>query len=115
MDSLLNEIKQRLVPMGIEKLILFGSFAYGMPTKDSDIDLLVVTSDEIIPVDFSEKAEVYLKVAREIESIRRRVPIDLIVHTRPMHRKFIELNSMFCREIMKRGQVLYEKNYAGVA
>lgn len=114
-DSILNEIKYRLIPEGIEKLILFGSYACGTPTEDSDIDLLVVTSDDKIPQSFSEKSGIYLKIARKIDGIRRRVPIDLIVHTHPMHQKFIELDSMFCREIMSRGRVVYEKNYASVA
>lgn len=47
-DELIQEIKNRIVS-GVhpEKIILFGSYAYGTPTKDSDVDLLVIMpSDE---------------------------------------------------------------------
>ena len=40
-ESLKNEIIARLMPLQPEKIILFGSYAYGEPHKDSDIDLLV--------------------------------------------------------------------------
>ncbi len=110
MDSVLNEITRRLVPLGIDKLILFGSYASGTSTEDSDIDLLVVDSSETMPADFSEKHQFYRRVADAIRDIKRQIPIDLVVHTRAMHRKFIEMNSAFCREIMSMGKVLYEKH-----
>jgi uncharacterized protein len=114
-DGVLEEIRDRLIPDGIEKLILFGSYADGTPSEDSDIDLLVVTSDQEIPKSFSDKSKVYLRIAQRVEDIRRRVPVDLIVHTHSMHEKFLELDSMFCREIEKKGRIVYEKNYASVA
>ena len=40
--NLLTEITTILEPYGIEKIILFGSYAYGTPKEDSDIDLLVI-------------------------------------------------------------------------
>lgn len=109
-DPILNQIIQRFEPLEIEKLILFGSHAYGTPGENSDIDLLVVTSDDTLPQSFAEKSQVVLKVNRLIRDIKKRVPIDLIVHTRAMHRRFIELNSQFCREIAAKGKVLYESS-----
>jgi len=50
----------------------------------------------------------YLKVASRLRELNKRVPIDLIVHTKPMHDAFIQLDSMFAREVMTRGHVLYE-------
>lgn len=113
-DSVLNEIKDRLIPDGIEKLVLFGSYASGIPSEDSDIDLLVVTADQEMPKSFSDKAKIYLRIARKLEDIRRRIPVDLIVHTHPMYEKFQEMDSMFSREIKEKGRVLYEKDYASV-
>lgn len=114
-DSILNEIKARLVPDGVEKLVLFGSYANGTPDEDSDIDLLVVTSDRIMPRNYAEKSNIYLRIAKKMEELRRQVPIDLIVHTHSMHQKFIEMDSMFCREILHSGRVFYEKNHASLA
>ena len=105
--ALLKEIIERLKPLHPEKVILFGSYAYGEPHKDSDIDLLVVTGDEFIPRNYREKSEIYLKVAYLMWDIEKRMPIDLIVHTKKMHEKFIELNSMFCRKIQRVGERTY--------
>ena len=93
-----------------EKIILFGSYAYGSPNENSDLDILVVTSDDIIPSSFSEKSQIYLRISKSISEIKTKFPIDLIVHTKAMHQKFIELNSLFARELLTKGKVLYEKN-----
>jgi hypothetical protein len=45
----------------------------------------------------------------------KKYDIDLIVHTKPMHEKFIQLGSMFSREVATKGVVLYEKITAKVA
>lgn len=93
-----------------EKIILFGSYAYGNPTENSDIDLLVVTGDETIPSSFYEKSKIYLSISQTISDIKKEFPVDLIVHTKAMYRLFIEADSMFAREILTKGKILYEKN-----
>ena len=107
-DTLQHAILDRLLPLKPEKIILFGSYAYGEPHKDSDIDLLVVTNDDFLPQNYREKTDVYLEFADAIHELRKQIAIDLIVHTKPMHRKFIELGSMFSKEILQHGVVLYE-------
>ena len=93
-----------------EKIILFGSYAYGEPTVISDLDILVVTGDNTIPTSFSEKSQIYLRISQAISEIKKEFPIDLIVHTKAMHQKFIEINSLFARELLTKGKMLYEKN-----
>lgn len=93
------------------KIILFGSHAYGEPGPESDVDLLVVTEDDFLPQTFAEKNAIYLRVANSITEIEKKMPIDLIVHTKAMHRKFIEMGSMFSRKIASDGKVLYEKTH----
>jgi len=63
-EELKHEIVERLKPLDPEKVILFGSYAYGTPNEDSDIDLYVVTKDKFIPQNFNEKNNLYLKVSR---------------------------------------------------
>ena len=109
-ENVLDEIRIRLMPAGIDRLILFGSYASGTPTDESDIDLLVVTTDDYIPRTFAEKASLDITISRLIDHIRAQIPVDLIVHTKAMHRKFIEMNSQFCREILNKGRVLYERD-----
>jgi predicted nucleotidyltransferase len=110
-----REIKEEILEQLTEQLkiyrvILFGSYAGGTPGLDSDIDLLVVTDDDFMPADFEENMQNYLKVSSALRNIRRKIPMDLIVHTRPMHEKFIRMGSMFSKEIARKGEVLYEKS-----
>ena len=94
------------------KIILFGSLASESGHENSDIDLLVVTEDEFIPKDYDEKMKINLKISELISEIKAKVPVDLIVHTLPMHQKFIEYGSLFSKEILTKGRILYERDYA---
>ena len=108
--GLTHRIVRELEPLGIERIILFGSYAYGSPTVDSDIDLLVVTSDNYIPQSFSEKKAINQRVNNALSFVRDQYPLDIIVHTHPMYQAFLLLDSAFQREIISKGIVLYEKN-----
>lgn len=109
-EDIKSEIVEKLKAVDPDKIILFGSRAWGSPSAESDIDLYVVTKDTFMPQTWSEKNRVYLKVAKAIQEIVRRYPTDLIVHTRPMHQKFMEMNSSLAKEITAKGQKLYESN-----
>ena len=109
-----HEIREQILARLTERVklyrvILFGSYADGAPGPDSDIDLLVVTDDDFMPASFEENMRNYHKVSSALRDIKKKIPMDLIVHTRPMHEKFMQLGSMFSKEVAKRGEVLYEK------
>jgi len=104
-------IIERLKEIDPAKVILFGSGAGGTTTENSDLDLIVVTRSDKLPDSYQEKENAYLEVARLLRDIRRKVPVDLIVHTQPMHARFIELNSLFAREVLQKGIVLYESHH----
>jgi predicted nucleotidyltransferase len=86
-----------------EKIILFGSHAYGKPTPDSDLDLLVVMPYE----------DSYFQQAMKI---RRRLglvtPMDLLVRTRAELQYRLDIGDRFMREIVERGKVMYEATHA---
>ena len=105
-ENIQKEIIKRLEPFNLEKIILFGSYAYGTPHKDSDIDLYIVTNDEFTPQSYKEKRALVWKVSQTILDIRKKYAIDLLVHTKEMHQKFVELQSSFATEILERGKVL---------
>jgi uncharacterized protein len=112
LEKIKKEILEKLTEtLQIDRVILFGSFASGMSGADSDIDLIVVTEDDFMPQTFEDNIQNYLRVSSALRDIKRRIPIDLIVHTKPMHEKFIKLGSMFSKEVAKRGEVLYEKSH----
>jgi predicted nucleotidyltransferase len=104
-------IVRRLRNFGIHKIILFGSLTAGDFHMDSDVDLIVVTNDDHMPKSYKEKSEVYLKVSIALRDITSKIPIDLIVYTKPMYNKFNELGSLFSKEISQKGIVLYEADY----
>jgi len=91
-----RQIAERFDP---EKIILFGSYAYGRPHRDSDVDILVV-----MPA-WNETSK-----ARRIRSeTEHPFPLDLIVRTPANLRWRLEEGDWFLREVMARGKVLYEK------
>ena len=50
--------------------------------------------------------KIKLKIASALNSIKKQTDIDLIVHTKPMYEKFIELNSGFKKEILSSGTII---------
>lgn len=84
-----------------QKIILFGSYAYGNPTPDSDVDLLVIMESN------APRRERFLSVAR---LLRPRVfPLDLLVHTPKEIHHSLTHRDFFMQEIISRGKVLYER------
>lgn len=81
------------------RVILFGSHAYGTPSSDSDVDLLVIMETETRPV---EKA-VEIRAAVEFP-----FPTDLLVRTPQQVHERQRLGDPFFREIADKGLVLYE-------
>ena len=111
----IEQLKKSLSELDLYLVILFGSYAYGTPDKDSDIDLLVVTNDEFTPKNYNERIDIQLPVSRQIFEIAKQVPVDLIVYTIPMYKLFIEQNSNFAKEVLSKGKILYEGHNATVA
>lgn len=108
--DIIAQITFSLQHLNVSKVILFGSYAKGTQTDDSDIDLLVVTNDDFVFESFSQKMEVKLKISNALNPLRQYADIDLIVHTKPMYEKFLLLNSGFKKEILSSGSVIYEAN-----
>jgi uncharacterized protein len=102
-EDLRGEICAALEPLHPEKVILFGSYAWGQPTEDSDIDLYVVTQDDFVPATWEQKRDIVQSVSDRILDLRLRYPIDLLVHTKPMHQEFVKQKSSFARQIMSQG------------
>ena len=99
--DLTSQIAREFSP---DRIILFGSHAYGQPGNDSDVDILVVLPFEGKPV-------------RKAIEIRNRVnaglPLDLIVRTPEQLAERVAQNDWFIREILERGRTLYEAYRVG--
>ena len=95
-QEVVNSIAQQFRP---DKIILFGSYAYGTPNEDSDVDLLVA-----MPADERDrKKSIAIRTAVQIE-----FPCDLLVYDPQYLRQRCNTRDWFVREIVDKGQVLYD-------
>lgn len=91
-----DEVVRRFQP---ERVVLFGSYAYGQPSADSDVDLLVI---------MRHKGAGAEQAARIRQMIRSGFPLDLIVRSPANIRQRVKIGDSFIREILEKGQVLHE-------
>jgi predicted nucleotidyltransferase len=83
-----------------KKIILFGSYAYGKPTKDSDVDLMVV-------MPFKGRAvDQMVKIRQEV---RAPFAMDLLACTPADLRERVRTHDWFMMDVVEKGKVLYEK------
>jgi predicted nucleotidyltransferase len=87
-----------------EKIILFGSFAYGTPHEESDVDLLVVMPAR----------EELTKAARIQLAFEPVFPLDILVRTPQRLRRRLAEGDSFLQEVVSKGIVLYEKSNPSV-
>jgi uncharacterized protein len=97
-----QQIAEKFQP---DRIILFGSYAYGQPTPDSDVDLLVILPFEDLPV---HKA---IEIRRAVKSP---FPLDLMARTAEQIQQRLDMGDFFIQDIVQKGHVLYEANHAGM-
>ena len=97
-DDILKKLVDNYAP---EKVILFGSHAYGQPGPDSDIDLLIIkdTNERFFDRCFA--------VLRSVRDPRRTIPLEVIVLTPQEVAKRLAIGDQFIEGIVERGRVLY--------
>lgn len=100
--SVTRQIVQQFHP---QKVILFGSYAYGQPTEDSDVDFLVVMDTDESPL------HVAAKIAAAIE---HPFPLDIVVRTPGEFASAVHRRGVFATEVVTKGITLYEAGNAGV-
>src|SRR5262249_19631942 len=96
-----RDVAERFRP---EKIILFGSYVYGTPHDDSDVDILVVMP-----------ARNQLDMAHKIHwSIQPPFPVHVVVRTPYNMAWRLKEGESFLREVVAKGKVLYEANHKRV-
>ncbi len=102
-ESLLEEVVRRIVAaVRPERIVLFGSYAYGTPTAGSDLDLLVIMNSDLPP--HKRAALVYRALAGLV------IPKDVVVYTPEEVEAWAEVPQAFVTAILRRGRILYEKD-----
>lgn len=86
-----------------ERIILFGSHAYGRPGPFSDVDLLIIMPYKGSPLQ---------QAARIIAKLNPPMAIDLLVRSPEEVKERLAMQDSLMREIMERGQVAYEAEHA---
>ena len=83
-------------------MILYGSYAYGNPEPDSDLDLLIIkdTSERFI--------DRWQSVRRILSDPNRMAPIETLILTPGEISDRLACGDKFITEILKKGRVLYE-------
>ncbi len=84
-----------------DKIILFGSHAYGRPGKDSDIDLLIIKQTSARHIDRA------VKIREIIKNENRLAAIEPLVYTPKEIKIRLEMEDDFIRNIMEKGVILY--------
>ena len=102
--EIIEEVVRRLVEgLQPEQIILFGSYAYGQPTKGRDLDIMVIVSESTEPsYRRAQKAYSYLHGIK--------VSIDLLVLTHEELVKRASVVTSLARRVMEKGRVLYERS-----
>ena len=101
--SLLAGIVQRIVEkFRTEKIILFGSYANGVPDRDSDLDLLVV-------MDSKEPMSQRIRRVTEVAKVRF-LPMDIVVRTPAEIDERLAIGDFFIADILSTGKVLYQRD-----
>jgi predicted nucleotidyltransferase len=97
--TLSTKIARAFLP---EQIILFGSYAYGTPGPDSDVDLLVVMPYTGHPA---------YQAAAILTAVSPSFPVDVVVRAPAELASRVAQGDFFLREVVERGQVLYAASH----
>jgi predicted nucleotidyltransferase len=100
LKEIVEKLKRNYDPL---KIILYGSHAYGNPTEDSDIDLLILKDTT------KRRVDRFVDVKRIIYNQNLKIPISPLVYTPSELEERLKIGDDFVEEIIQRGVVLYEK------
>ena len=101
-EMLLKDIADKIIQaLKPEKIFLFGSYAYGKPKKDSDIDLLIIMESNERP------AKRRIRVSQLFWD--RPIAMDFVVKTPAEVEERLSMGDFFIKRILTRGKVLYDK------
>jgi predicted nucleotidyltransferase len=99
LQKLLQTLVEKVRP---EKVVLFGSYASGTATPESDIDLLVILESDLRR---DHRQEAISQALRP-----RRVPIDILAYTPAEVQRCMQMPTSFVRHILTTGKVLYDRH-----
>ena len=105
-ESIIQQLVDRIKQFEPEKIILFGSYAYGTPNDDSDVDLFVVKN-----VKNEDRRDLRLSIRGHLRDIiyNQKVPVDLLLDSQEHINERIKIGDSVYEEIMNKGRIVYAK------
>lgn len=105
-NSVIQQLVERIKEFDPEKVILFGSYAYGIPSDASDVDLFVIKN-----VKRDEIRGLRLNIRTHLRDIiyKQKVPVDLLLDNQENINERIKLGDSIYAEIMEKGRTVYAK------
>ena len=92
-SSITRKIKDRYNP---EKIILFGSYAYGKPTRDSDVDILIIKKTKKRHIDRN------VKIREIIGKENKLVAVETVVYTPKEINERVKMEDDFIKKILEK-------------
>jgi predicted nucleotidyltransferase len=105
--EIISRIVQCLMGLNVYKVILFGSYARGTATEDSDIDLVVVLNSEEFAKSIDERLDRQRPVSSSVLEINRLYPMDVIVYSKGEYDYLKNKGDFFVKEVEETGVKLY--------
>lgn len=101
-EDLISDITRLIIKaVDPEKIILFGSYAYGKPSKNSDLDILVIMRSKLPR--YKRSVPIYKVLAGML------IPKDIIVYTPQEVEEWSDVPQAFITTAVTRGKTIYEK------
>jgi predicted nucleotidyltransferase len=107
--EIISRIVQCLMGLNVYKVILFGSYAKGTATEDSDIDLVVVLDTDVFAKTFRERLNRKQPINKALRNIRSDYAMDIVVYSNGEFEYLDKEESEFVREIKNSGIEIYAK------
>jgi len=97
--EIVKEIREKYEPI---KIILYGSYCYGTPTADSDINILIIKDTDKRPIDR------WIEIKKILRNISKKAPISPLVYNPKEIKERLAIKDFFVEEIFEKGKVIYE-------
>ena len=109
MDNYVDQLLEALKQADPYRIILFGSYAKGTDSENSDIDMLVILDNNDVAKTYEERINKKLYINRLVRNINYKIALDILVYSKEEYRIVKNTGNYIIDEIENTGRILYEK------
>jgi len=103
--QMIQQILERIIKgYAPDRIILFGSYAYGEPGPESDVDLLIIKETNQRPIDR------WVQLKQLVRDRSRLISVSPLVYTPREVKERLAIGDPFLKEALERGKTLYERS-----